>query len=95
LRSQFDAVERAVRAVGVAVWSMRDHEADDALASGASRFKAQVDQVRILTPDKDLGQCLDSDRVVQVDRRQKKVTNEAIFRQLRGFGPKACPTISP
>ena len=91
LLSQFDAVEQAVRAVGVAVWSMRDHEADDALASGALRFKDEVDQVRILTPYKDLGQCLDGDRVVQVDRRQDKVTTEATFRQLRGFGPKSMP----
>lgn len=91
LRSQFDLVEQAVRAIGVAVWSMKDHEADDALASGASRFKAQVDQVRIMTPDKDLGQCLDGDRVVQIDRRQKKITNEATFRQLRGFGPESMP----
>src|SRR6266436_5413381 len=71
LRAQFDTVEDAVRALGVAVWSMRDYEADDALATGAHRFADQVDQVRILTPDKDLGQCLRGDRVVQVDRRQR------------------------
>ena len=38
LRAQFDAVEEAVRALGVVVWSMREHEADDALATGARRF---------------------------------------------------------
>jgi 5'-3' exonuclease len=91
LRAQFDTVEEAVRALGVVVWSMRDHEADDGLASGARRFAAEVDQVRILTPDKDLGQCLDGDRVVQVDRRQRKVTNEAAFRLHRGFGPRSMP----
>src|SRR5512135_1142652 len=35
LRSQFDAAEDAVRAIGLAVWSMREYEADDGLASGA------------------------------------------------------------
>src|SRR5438093_182332 len=58
LLAQFDDVEEAVAALGVAVWSMRDFEADDALATGAARFASQVEQVRILTPDKDLGQCL-------------------------------------
>lgn len=91
LRAQFDTVEEAVRALGVVVWSMREYEADDGLASGARRFRDQVDQVRIMTPDKDLGQCLVGDRVVQVDRRQKKVTNETQFRALRGFGPESMP----
>jgi 5'-3' exonuclease len=91
LRSQFDAVEDAVRAIGVPVWSMRDHEADDGLATGAHRFRDLVGQVRIMTPDKDLGQCLRGDRVVQVDRRQKKTTDEAAFRALRGFGPESMP----
>src|SRR5271170_2347707 len=91
LRSQFDAAEDAVRSIGVTVWSMREYEADDGLASGARRFRDEADQVRILTPDKDLGQCLQGDRVVQVDRRQKKVTDEAAFRAERGFGPQSVP----
>jgi 5'-3' exonuclease len=91
LRAQFDTVESAVRALGIAVWSMREFEADDGLASGARRFAAEVDQVRIMTPDKDLGQCLDGDRVVMVDRRQNKVTDEAAFRARRGFGPRSMP----
>ncbi len=89
LRSQFDAAEDAVRAIGVTVWSMREYEADDGLATGARMFRDQVEQVRILTPDKDLGQCIQDDRVVQVDRRQKKVTNESAFRTERGFGPES------
>jgi 5'-3' exonuclease len=91
LRSQFDAAEDAIRAIGMAVWSMREYEADDGMASGARRFRDQLDQVRILSPDKDLGQCLQDDKVVQVDRRQKKVTNESAFRAERGFGPHSMP----
>lgn len=87
LRSQFDAVEDAMRALGIAVWSMREYEADDGLASGARKFRDEVEQVRIMSPDKDLGQCIVGERVVQVDRRQRKVTNEAEFRARRGFGP--------
>ena len=37
LRAQFDTVEAAVRALGVTVWSMREHEADDALATRRAR----------------------------------------------------------
>jgi 5'-3' exonuclease len=87
LRVQFDTVEEAVHAIGVAVWSMREHEADDGLASGAFKFRDEVDQVRIMTPDKDLGQCIRGTRVVQVDRRQLKTTDEAAFRERRGFPP--------
>jgi 5'-3' exonuclease len=91
LRVQFDAAEHAVRAIGVVVWPMREYEADDALATGASIFREQVEQVRILTPDKDLGQCIEGDRVVQVDRRQRKVINESAFRAEHGFGPRSIP----
>ncbi|MES1207997.1 MAG: 5'-3' exonuclease H3TH domain-containing protein, partial [Pseudomonadota bacterium] len=91
LRAQFDTVEEAVRAIGVTVWSMREHEADDGLATGARLFAERVGQVRILTPDKDLGQCLRGDRVVQIDRRQKKLTDEATFRAVRGFAPTSIP----
>jgi len=91
LRAQFDSVEEAVRAIGVAVWSMREFEADDGLASGAHRFAGEVDQVRIMTPDKDLAQCLRGDRVVQIDRRQNKLTDEATFRATRGYAPTSVP----
>ena len=91
LRAQFDTVEAAVRALGVTVWSMREWEADDALATGARKFVDQVDQVRIMTPDKDLGQCLRGERVVQIDRRQRKLTDEATFRANKGFGPASVP----
>jgi len=91
LRNQFDPVEEGVAALGITVWSMRDYEADDALATGARKFRDQVDQVRILTPDKDLGQCLQGDRVVQVDRLRGKLIDEAAFRALRGIAPSSMP----
>lgn len=79
LRGQFDDVEQAVAALGVVVWSMKEFEADDALATAALRFAKdpRVEQVRILTPDKDLGQVLSGERIVQVDRiRRKTITEE-------------------
>jgi 5'-3' exonuclease len=91
LLAQFDDVEDAARAIGVTVWSMERWEADDALATGAARFRAEVEQVRILTPDKDLGQCLEGSRVVQVDRMRGRVVDEAALRARRGFGPASIP----
>jgi 5'-3' exonuclease len=93
LRSQFDSAEEAARAVGAVVWSMREFEADDALASAAARYGGAVEQVRILTPDKDLGQCLEADHVVQVDVIRKRVTNEEALRQRRGVGPRSIPDL--
>lgn len=79
LRNQFDDVEEAVRALGVTVWSMKEFEADDALATAALKFAAdpRVEQVRIMTPDKDLGQVLLGEKIVQVDRIRSKVITEA------------------
>lgn len=91
LRGQFDAAEEAVRALGITVWSMDEFEADDALATGAARYAAEVDQVRILTPDKDLGQCLDGTQVVTVDRIRKSVTDEAALLARRGIKPESVP----
>jgi 5'-3' exonuclease len=74
LLGQFDWLEDALRALGVAVWPMVDVEADDGLASAAVVAAAdpRVEQVVICTPDKDLGQCVGG-KVVQLDRRQNKL----------------------
>ena len=89
--AQFDAVEEATRALGIVTWSMKQWEADDALATAAARFRDEVEQVRILTPDKDLGQCLRGDRVVQVDRMRRKVIDEAALLAARGVTPAQIP----
>lgn len=91
LLAQFDGVEEATRAMGLVVWSMRDHEADDALATAAARWADDVEQVRILTPDKDLGQCLRGTHIVQVDRIRRKVIDEDALMVTRGIAPASVP----
>jgi 5'-3' exonuclease len=91
LLAQFDLAEETARAIGLTVWSMDRWEADDALASGATRFADEVEQVRIMTPDKDLGQALRGTRVVQVDRMRKKEVDEARLLELRGILPGSIP----
>ena len=93
LRSQFDLVEVAARALGIVVWSMDRWEADDALATAATRFATDEIEARILTPDKDLGQVIQQGRVVQVDRIRRKVIDEAALRARRGVGPASIPDL--
>lgn len=91
LRGQFDDVEHAVAMLGVVVWRMVDFEADDALATAAQRWADEVDQVRILTPDKDLNQALRGERIVQVDRIRRRVLTEATLRADKRIGPASVP----
>ncbi len=91
LLGQFDAAEAAVRALGITVWSMDRWEADDALATAAARWREDVEQVRLLTPDKDLGQCIVGRRVVQVDRMRQKEYDEEALIALRGVKPASIP----
>jgi 5'-3' exonuclease len=98
LLAQFDGVERAVAALGVAVWSMDRHEADDAMATAAARWggldapvRDGAEQVRILTPDKDLGQVVRGERIVQVDRsRAKHYDEDGVVARL-GVRPVSVP----
>ena len=91
ISGQFDLVEQATAALGVTVWSMDEWEADDGLASGAAKYLEEVDQVRIMTPDKDLGQCLTDPRVVQVDRMRGKLIDAAAVKERRGIEPASIP----
>jgi 5'-3' exonuclease len=93
LAAQFGLFEDGVRALGVALFAMVEVEADDALASLAAVAAADpaVDQVLVLTPDKDLGQCVVGDRVVQVDRRRDRVLDEAAVTEKMGVPPALIP----
>jgi 5'-3' exonuclease len=92
LLAQFDDVEVGAAALGMTVWSMKDLEADDALASAVAAYAplAEVEQVRVMSPDKDLGQCL-GPKVVQIDRMRRKLVDEAGFRADKGYAPSSVP----
>ncbi len=93
LRAQFQPLEEALEAMGVAVWAMTELEADDALASAAAiaSMNPLVEKVCIWTPDKDLAQCVREDRVVQVDRKSKAVRDAAGVRARFGVDPLQIP----
>ena len=93
LRAQFEPLEEALGALGIAVWAMEELEADDALATAAriAGDDPRVRQVRIWTPDKDLAQCVRGDRVVQVDRKAKAVRGEDGVLAKFGVAPPRIP----
>ncbi|MDQ1439668.1 MAG: hypothetical protein QOK43_3297 [Acidimicrobiaceae bacterium] len=93
LKAQFPVVEAVLQAMGVVVWPMVGLEADDGLASAAATLAhdERVEQVIIASPDKDLGQCVVGDRVVQLDRRKEVVTDEAGIKAKYGIGPTSIP----
>ena len=93
LFAQFHPLEEALAAMGVVVWPMIELEADDALASAAhlaSKDK-KVERVAIWTPDKDLAQCVQGTRVVQIDGRRKIVRDAAAVREKFGVSPLLIP----
>src|SRR5207244_3551801 len=92
LSGQFEMMEEALDALGVAVWAMVELEADDALASAAKVAAAdrRVEQVIICTPDKDLGQCVGG-KVVQLDRRKDVLLGPDGVRDKFGVPPESIP----
>jgi len=93
LLAQFPLVEEALAALGVVVFPMVELEADDALAAAARTAAADpaVDQVVIMTPDKDLSQAVVGTRVVQLDRRKDAITDEDGVVARYGIHPESIP----
>jgi len=93
LDEQFHPAEEICKALGFVVWPMVEFEADDALATAASRYGAdpQVESVRLCTPDKDLAQCVQGERIVTVDRRRNLVFDETGVRAKFGIEPASMP----
>lgn len=93
LLSQFQLLEDGLRAWGLVVWPTIDVEADDALASAASKaaMDPRVEQVVICSPDKDLAQCVQGTRVIQRDRVRKTTRDEAGVVAKFGVPPASIP----
>ncbi len=93
LLAQIPLCEEALTAMGVTVWAMVEHEADDALGAAAKVADAdeRVDQVVIVTPDKDLGQCVRGRRVVQFDRRKRELIDHDGVVAKFGIEPASIP----
>jgi 5'-3' exonuclease len=93
LLAQFEPLEIALTALGVKVWPMVEHEADDALGAAAVKAAAdrRVGRVIICTPDKDLAQVVRGDRIVQLIRRTNVVLAEPDVVKKFGVPPASIP----
>jgi 5'-3' exonuclease len=94
LKAQFTLAEEALVALGVVVWPMVEWEADDALGTAAKRWadEKSVERIVIMTPDKDMGQCVREDgKVVMYDRRQQKLIDADGVRARFGVSPESIP----
>ena len=93
LLSQFPILEEVLSAAGIVVWPMVEFEADDALASACTLAlkDRRVEQVVICTPDKDLTQCVQGARVVQLIRRTGAILDEAGVIAKFGVPPETIP----
>ncbi len=93
LHSQFQLAEDVTRALGIVTWPMVEFEADDALATAAQRFAAaaDVEQVIICSPDKDLAQCVRGKRVVCLDRMRGNLLDESGVVEKFGVQPESIP----
>jgi 5'-3' exonuclease len=87
---QIEVLEDALAAMGITVWAMVEHEADDALASAArvAVGDPRVGRAVIATPDKDLGQCVGG-KVVQWDRRNDIYFDAAAVEMKFGVAPES------
>jgi 5'-3' exonuclease len=93
LFAQFPLLEEVLAAAGIVVWPMIEFEADDALAAAAAAASRNplVEQVIICTPDKDLAQCVEGTRVVQLNRRTRVTLDEAGVVAKYGVKPASIP----
>lgn len=95
LLAQFPIAEQAIEALGIVLWPMVEFEADDALATAAQRLATDdtVERVLICSPDKDLAQCVRTDRVVLRDRRRDLTYDDNAVRGKWGVPPSAIPDL--
>ncbi|HSP98732.1 MAG TPA: 5'-3' exonuclease H3TH domain-containing protein [Candidatus Dormibacteraeota bacterium] len=93
LWAQFPLAEDALRALGIVVWPMVEFEADDALATAAARFTADIERIVLLSPDKDLAQCVRGQHVVTHDRIRGTTYDEQAVRAKFGVGPTSIPDL--
>ena len=93
LLGQFPIVEAAIEALGLVLWPMVEFEADDAIAAACRRFAADpaVERIYICTPDKDMAQLVEDERVVLLDRRRAITYDDAGVRAKWGVAPASIP----
>jgi len=93
LLSQFRDAERALDALGIAVWPMVEDEADDGIATAVERFGGdpRLEQIVVCSVDKDLAQLVDGERIVLRDRMRRVTYDEDGVVAKFGVRPTSIP----
>ena len=91
VRAQFGLLDEGLRALGLALWSMQEFEADDAMATATRVYAKDFKKIVLATPDKDLAQCVSDPQVMQWDRRKNVYFKEADIVEKFGVAPTSIP----
>ena len=93
LLAQFRDAERALDALGIAVWPMVEDEADDGIATAVERFGGdpRLEQLVVCSVDKDLAQLVDGERIVLRDRMRRVTYDEDGVIAKFGVRPASIP----
>ena len=93
LQRQFGLAADAVRALGIAIWPMVRVEADDAIATGVTRYSREpgLEQTVIASPDNDFTQCVRGDEVVLYNRNTETILGEEGVIARFGVSPSQIP----
>ena len=91
--AQYDLARDVFAALGVAVWTMFDFSADDALATAAHRFESDpsLERIVICSSDNDFAQCVRGERIVLYNRIKRVMLNEAAVLEKFGVPPERIP----
>ncbi|MBU0693246.1 MAG: DNA polymerase I [Candidatus Omnitrophica bacterium] len=87
LRAQIPLIKKLIHLLGVALIEKEGFEADDIIASFSKRAAKDNLSTVIVSPDKDVYQLIDGNRVVVYNPNQEKFLNEDDFVKEFGFAP--------
>lgn len=91
LLDQFPLAEEGMKTLGVRVFSMIEYEADDAIATAAHVFADDFDQIVMMSPDKDLAQCIRGTHTIGYDRRKREAIDADGVVAKFGVRPESIP----
>lgn len=94
--SQMPQIEALVEHMGCFVYAHEALEADDIIASIADQFKASVEEVDIVSNDKDLYQLLDTHVAMRVQKKglePNTIFDVEALQEVYGLNPKQIPDL--
>lgn len=94
--TQMTMTQELLPKFGIQVWREYEVEADDIIAAVVEKFKSQVNQIIILTGDKDMRQLIDTNVVVEhpsLGQKQSETWTISRVQEHYGVGPSRLPEI--